>query len=248
MTIKEAMETRHTVRRYTDRAISRKVAARRMERIAAHNAQYRLSMELVQDDTGAFGPLLRLVLAKGVRNYIILAGEDREDLEERLGYCGADVMLYARTLGLDTWWVGGTFSRKAVRKKAGEVAGRVARGATGEEAKGATREAAGEEKRAPEKISGIIVVGYGATQGKSHRSKSAEEISVYKGETPGWFKAGVQAVLLAPTALNKQAFWIAGEKDQVEMSCDNGIFSGIDLGIGRYHFEVGAGKEHFRWR
>ena len=81
-------------------------------------------MELVQDDTGAFGPLLRLVLAKGVRNYIILAGEDREDLEERLGYCGADVMLYARTLGLDTWWVGGTFSRKAVRKKAGEVAGR----------------------------------------------------------------------------------------------------------------------------
>ena len=104
MTIKEAMETRHTVRRYTDRAISRKVAARLMERIAAHNAQYRLSMELVQDDTGAFGPLLRLVLAKGVRNYIILAGEDREDLEERLGYCGADVMLYARTLGLDTWW------------------------------------------------------------------------------------------------------------------------------------------------
>ena len=84
MTIKEAMETRHTVRRYTDRAISRKVAARLMERIAAHNAQYRLSMELVQDDTGAFGPLLRLVLAKGVRNYIILAGEDREDLEERL--------------------------------------------------------------------------------------------------------------------------------------------------------------------
>ncbi len=89
MTIKEAMETRHTVRRYTDRAISRKVAARLMERIAAHNAQYRLSMELVQDDTGAFGPLLRLVLAKGVRNYIILAGEDREDLEERLGSRGS---------------------------------------------------------------------------------------------------------------------------------------------------------------
>lgn len=248
MTIKEAMETRHTVRRYTDRAIPQEVAAQLKERIAAHNMQYRLAMELVLDDTGAFGPLLRLVLAKGVCNYIILAGDDREDLEEKLGYCGADVMLYAQTLGLNTWWVGGTFRRKAVQEKAGGEAGGVAEGLAGVGAEGPAGGAARAAKGAPEKIAGIIAVGYGATQGKPHRSKRPEEISVYQGDAPGWFKAGVRAVLLAPTALNKQAFTITGDKDLVEMTCANGIFSGIDLGIGRYHFEVGAGKEHFRWR
>ena len=219
MTIKEAMETRHTVRRYTDRAISRKVAARLMERIAAHNAQYRLSMELVQDDTGAFGPLLRLVLAKGVRNYIILAGEDREDLEERLGYCGADVMLYARTLGLDTWWVGGTFSRKGVQRQAGDG----------------------------DAVAGVLALGYGATQGTPHKSKRPEDISRYDGTPPEWFSRGVESVLLAPTALNRQAFTIRGSGGTVSMTCENGVFSGVDLGIGKYHFEAGAGKENFTW-
>jgi hypothetical protein len=26
-----------------------------------------------------------------------------------------------------------------------------------------------------------------------------------------------------------------------------GPFSKVDLGIGKYHFEVGAGKENFEW-
>lgn len=31
------------------------------------------------------------------------------------------------------------------------------------------------------------------------------------------------------------------------MTIKEAIFSGIDLGIGKYHFEVGAGKENFKW-
>ena len=31
------------------------------------------------------------------------------------------------------------------------------------------------------------------------------------------------------------------------MTCDNGVFSGVDLGIGKYHFELGAGRENFDW-
>ena len=32
------------------------------------------------------------------------------------------------------------------------------------------------------------------------------------------------------------------------ITAGEGHFSGIDLGIGKYHFEVGAGKENFDWQ
>ena len=97
------------------------------------------------------------------------------------------------------------------------------------------------------RINGIIAVGYGATQGVPHKSKSADEISQYKGTAPQWFKDGVDALLCAPTALNKQAYMVKGEGRKVSLTCTNGHFAGIDLGIGKYHFEIGAGKENFQW-
>lgn len=54
-------------------------------------------------------------------------------------------------------------------------------------------------------------------------------------------------MLLAPTALNRQAYHVRGSGNKVALDYEDGHFSGIDLGIGRYHFEVGAGKENFEW-
>lgn len=105
-------------------------------------------------------------------------------MHERLGYAGADLILYAQTLGLNTWWVGGTFNRKRVGERA-----------------------------SAERPVGIVAVGLGATQGKPHKSKSAADISSYEGEAPRWFSRGVEAALLAPTALNKQAFKLHGKGD-----------------------------------
>jgi len=85
------------------------------------------------------------------------------------------------------------------------------------------------------------------TQGVQHKSKTAEEVSRYEGRPPQWFVDGVDALLHAPTALNKQAFSVAGSGEKVYIKCDSGRFAGIDLGIGKYHFEVGAGKDHFEW-
>lgn len=220
MTLEEAIRSRHTVRRYTDRRIPGNVCEQLRDRIQKNNEAFDLAMYLVVEDSGAFSPLLRLVLAKGVRNYIILAGADRPDLDERLGYCGADMMLFAQVLGLNSWWVGGTFSRKGLSRNALPEA---------------------------EKILGLIAVGYGVTQGVPHKSKRPEEISAYEGEAPEWFARGVDAVLLAPTALNKQAFIIRGAGRRVSMTCDSGMFSDVDLGIGKYYFEAGAGKENFDW-
>lgn len=220
MTLEEAMRARHTVRRYTDRKLPEDTADQLTGRIQEHNSRRGLAMSLVTENTEAFGPALRLFLAKGVRNYVILAGKDRPGLEEDLGYCGADVMLFAQTLGLNSWWVGGTFRRKGLKKNAAPEA---------------------------ERILGLLALGYGASQGVPHKSKKLEDVAAYKGEAPEWFTKGVEALLLAPTALNKQAFTLRGEGRRVSLSCDNGIFSGVDLGIGKYHFECGAGRENFDW-
>ena len=77
--------------------------------------------------------------------------------------------------------------------------------------------------------------------------KTPSDISSYEGDEPQWFKDGVEALLLAPTALNKMAFTVKGTGNKVSLSCENGIFSGVDKGIGKYFFEAGAGKENFEW-
>ncbi len=218
MSMREAMHERHTVRRYTDKAIPAETMKKLRGRIDDNNKKYDLAIRLMVDDTNAFNAAVKLVLAKGVRNYFILAGRDVPDLDERLGYSSADLMLYAQTLGLNTWWVGGTFNRKKVSVMVPDV-----------------------------KVIGVVAVGYGAVQGIPHKTKTSEEVSSYKGEMPDWFRSGVDAALLAPTALAKQAFFIRGEGRTVSITCENGIFSGADRGLVKYHFELGAGRENFEW-
>lgn len=219
MTLKEAAECRHTVRKYTDRKIPQEIADKLTERINADNEKYGLDMKLITENTDALGTAVRLILSKGVRNYIILAGKDAPDTEEKLGYCGTDVMLLAQTLGLNSWWIGGTFSKSGAKKNAPEA----------------------------EKITGIITVGYGEVQGVPHKSKSPEEVSEYDGTAPEWFTNGVRIALLAPTALNRQAFFIKGNENKVSLSYKSGMLSDTDKGIIKYHFEIGAGKENFEW-
>ena len=216
--MRQAMSERHTVRRYLDKPLEADVLARVRECLRVANERFGTDVRLVTDDASAFNAALRLVLAKGVRNYFVLAGDEDATLHERLGMASAELMLRCQTLGLNTWWVGGTFSRKAV---AATVPGEV--------------------------MVGIVAVGYGATQGRPHKSKTPAEVSSYEGEAPAWFTAGVEAALLAPTALNRQAFTIRGSDNVVEASYAPGALSGEDLGIVKYHFELGAGAGNFRW-
>jgi len=220
MTIQEAISQRHTVRKYSNQAIPGDVVRLLEERASDNNQCCRLNMTLVTNHSDGLSGMARLLLARGVKNYVILAGADTPGLDERLGYCGADLMLYAQTLGLNTWWIGGMYSEAGVRKHLEDASVRV---------------------------NGVIAVGYGLTQGVPHKSKAAAEVSRYDGEPPRWFLDGVDALLCAPTAMNRQAFQVEGRGNRVSIRCDNGRFAGIDLGIGKYHFEAGAGKENFEW-
>ena len=195
MDMKQAMKERHMVRKYTDKPIPENIVEKLNERVRENNERYGLSIRLMTNDGSAVPGVIKLILAKGVNNFFIMAGPDGAD--ELCGYCGADLMLYAQTLGLNTWWVGGTYNRKGAQEKS--------------------------------------------------EGAKPEQVSSYDGEAPKWFKDGIEAALLAPTALAKQAFIISGTENRVSISCNNGIFTGVDTGLVKYHFELGAGKDSFEW-
>lgn len=88
----------------------------------------------------------------------------------------------------------------------------------------------------------LISLGYGETQGVAHKSKSIEELGHADKETE-WFKTGMEAVSLAPTAVNQQKFLFELKDNIVRAKSLGGFYSQIDLGIAKYHFEAVTGHE-----
>lgn len=154
-----------------------------------------------------------------VKNYIVIVGKKGEYFQEKCGYYGEKVVLKAAELGLNTCWVALTFSK-------GSTVCKIEKG---------------------EKLCCVIALGYGETQGVARKSKSIEELSKVDGVMPGWFKKGVEAACLAPTAMNQQKFLITLEGNEVKAKALTAFYSKLDLGIVKYHFELGAGKENFKW-
>ena len=92
MTMKVAMHERHMVRKYLDKPIPADIVETLNDRIRKLNNDHGIEMKLITEDKSAFSTVVRLILAKGVRNYIILAGKEADDCQ-----CG----YYA--LCTDTW-------------------------------------------------------------------------------------------------------------------------------------------------
>ena len=227
MTIQEAIEARHSVRAYKEQPLTDDVVKMLEEKITQLNNEGQLHMQLIQNEPKAFqGTMAKYGKFRGVNNYIVMAGQKSENLDERVGYYGEQLVLYAQTLGLNTCWVGLSYSKVPGTYVLGEG----------------------------EKIACYIAIGYGETQGVSHSIKTAGQVSNASDITPSWFRKGVEAALLAPTAVNQQkfSFEYMGMSDSRHLVLAKKGFSMIgytqlDLGIAKYHFEVGAGKDNFVW-
>ena len=63
------------------------------------------------------------------------------------------------------------------------------------------------------------------------------------GNKNDWFEKGMEAVSLAPTAVNQQKFYFELKNGIVTAKNLGGFYSRIDLGIVKYHFEVVTGHE-----
>ncbi|MCM1306214.1 MAG: nitroreductase family protein [Bacteroides sp.] len=221
MDILEAVSARHSVRRYLDKPIDGEVKSRLLECIDECNKRSGLNIQLVLDEPKAFDSIkARYGKFSGVKNYIALVGKNTRDLYEKCGYYGEKIVLLAQTLGLNTCWVGATFSK----------------------VKGAF------EISKEEKLALVIAIGYGETQGKPHKSKKFDDVTSDVQNVPEWFVNGVKCALLAPTALNQQKFKFSVNGRNVFAKAGKGFFVKVDLGIVKYHFELGAGRDNFSWQ
>ena len=227
MTIQEAIDARHSVRAYKDQPLTEEVAKRLEEEIAVVNQKGNLHVQLIQNEPKAFqGTLAKYGKFRNANNYLVMAGKRVEDLDERIGYYGEHLVLLAQTLGLNTCWVGLSYSKVPGTYVLEEG----------------------------EKIACYIALGYGETQGIGHKIKTVEQVSNASDATPSWFRKGVEAALLAPTAVNQQKFsfeYVGMSNNRHQVRAKKGFsmigYTQMDLGIAKYHFEVGAGKVNFEW-
>lgn len=88
----------------------------------------------------------------------------------------------------------------------------------------------------------LIALGYGTNIGVAHKSKPIKELCK-EDAYPEWFMKGMEAVSLAPTAMNQQKFMFEIKNGQVYAKALRGFYSKIDLGIVKYHFEAITGHE-----
>ncbi len=223
MNEREAIESRHAVREYYDRKIEPEALEDLQREISRCNEESGLNMQLVTEEPRAFDSFMaHYGKFSNVRNYIILAGKKSLDLQEKVGYYGERVAIRAQMLGLNTCWVALTFSRRKVKKFFRPASG--------------------------EKIVCVLALGYGTSRGLSHKSRTHSELCSVQGDMPVWFKEGMTCAMLAPTAMNQQKFRLTlTGPHSVRAEATGGLYSKIDLGIVKYHFEVGAGLENFQW-
>ena len=238
MTLQEAIEARHSVRAYKDQQLAEDVVKRLEEEIAEVNQTGSLHIQLIRNEPKAFqGTLAKYGKFRNVTNYMVMAGKKSDDLDERIGYYGEHLVLLAQTLGLNTCWVGLSYKKipDTYVLDEGEV------------------------------IKAYIAIGYGETQGSSHKIKTVEQVNRTAVRTfgssknasditPLWYTKGIEAALLAPTAVNQQKFsfeYVGTNNGRHQVRAKKGIsmigYTQIDLGIAKYHFEIGAGREHFDW-
>ena len=221
MNLTEAMKERHSVRQYIDRPLEQNIVSALQDEISACNQESGLHIQLVLDEPKAFeGFLAHYGTFRGVTDYIALVGKKGPDLEETCGYYGERLVLKAQQLGLGTCRVALTYRKVTDAFTVGS----------------------------DEKLCAVITVGYGKTPGTPHRSKPLSAVVKAEGPLPDWFQAGAEAALLAPTAMNQQKFVFTLNGDKVSARAGLGFYSKIDLGIVKYHFELGAGKENFTWK
>lgn len=216
MDISEAIKERHSVRAYTDKKIEGEVLFALENKIAEINGESGLNVQLVLNEEKAFGGrMAHYGKFSGVKNYIAMVGKKGADLSEKVGYYGQKLVLFAQTLGLNTCWVALTYKKVKTAYKIEEG----------------------------EKLALVIAIGYGATQGVPHKSKSINAVSNAGEDSPEWFVNGVKAALLAPTATNQQKFFFTLKDGEVTAKPGLGFYAKVDLGIVKYHFELGSGEK-----
>ena len=231
MNLLEAMEARHAVRNFTDAPIDADALAALQREIDACNAEGDLNIQLIHDaDDALDGCTPHYGRFSGVHNLIALIGADDDDpvkLDKKTGYYGQRLAIAAVAAGLDTCWL-------VLHDTDEHGAWTIAEG---------------------ERMPAAIALGHAVRPGRPHRSKPAEELSsiapdsgISPDQVPDWFTRGVEAAMLAPSALGKQPFHLTLLDDHTVLAeALDGLQPTVTLGTVKYNFELAAGAQNFTW-
>lgn len=212
MDILEIMKERHSVRQYRAQTIEEEKRAILNALADDCNRKSGLHIQIFFDEPKCFqGILAHFGKFSEVENYIALVGKKDADLETSAGYYGEKIVLKAQEIGLNTCWVALTHGKCAAEIKKGE------------------------------KLVCVIALGYGETPGTPHKSKPVEQLYRSVTPLPEWFLKGMEAAMLAPTAMNQQKFCFTLTQDRVAVEAGKGSCTKLDLGIAVYHFEAATG-------
>lgn len=242
----DAINIRTSIRSYDPDPIDDDTARQLDMTIDAVNMLADAHIQLVRDQPAVFADANASGHLNNAANYLAVVGPKDDGARERAGFYTERVVLAATLRGLGTCWVGGSWDRsKAARH---------------------CRLSAGEELYLgvvigyPERHFDRMAKSYTelAAMRDAHReSKAYEQFTApmsdeARAAAPDWFKAGVQAAMKAPSAMNRQpiVFSYNPDDDTAAAMIDPNVESGQalnDLGIAKLHFQIGAGSGTWAW-
>ena len=233
MTLLEAVFARHSVRAYLPEPLTsdqRRELEKAVEQCCRRSG---LHLQLICGRPEPFASLRKSYgLLKGVHSYLVFAGPAEDpDLEEKCGYWGEELVPTAAAMGLGTCWVGGTYDRESCLCHLAEGEQLICVAALGHTP---------EERGGRERLIALA---------SKRKSKSQSELARNMSGAPSWFMSGIASVQRAPSARNRQGYRFLWREDgTVEARVtEHSAFSMVDLGIAKYHFELGAHGGQWTW-
>ena len=223
----ETIQKRKSRRVFSKKQLSEALLQKIEEKIRKIDVKHDVNIELIEDGSKAFASFGKSYgLFKNVRSLILLKGNPgMRHFREKMGYYGEKLLLFAESLGLDTCWVGGTFDRESFSYP--------------------------EE----EHVQAVILLGYAEEEGLKEKllssllrgkKKSWEDRIEGESPYPKWVQDGMEAVALAPSALNRQKPLFHYHEGILTATVENNFeMDMVDLGIAKLHFELGVGSGHF---
>lgn len=231
MDIYEAVKTRRSVRDYNSDALTDEDIDALIEEIAYINYKGNLNVQLRVDEPQTFvGGFASYGNIKGACNYIAMVGPKGKTIDERLGYYGERLVLAAQMRGISSVWLGLTYNKG----KMGAIVGK------------------------GDVCPLVIAIGYSDKGGSPRKVKPLGQFAKVKGKPaedvdglPQWFASGLEMVQLAPSAMNQQRYAFdlvdGAQGMSVRATTKRGPYTKSDLGIAKYHFEIGANRYSNDW-
>ena len=221
-----AMKKRCSRRKYINRTIDPKYVKQLEDNLTLYNKESGLNIKLVIGSGAELfnGFRKSYGLFVGVQNYIAMIGsKELPERMEKVGRFGEKIILEATAMGLSSCWVGTSYDKKAATTLC----------------------------RANDTLDCVIAIGYSDKKhslkermmeyGMHRQNKAKKTLTEAENPVPEWFKQGMDAVYLAPTARNLRPFIFKYKDEQVTASITNPTETAmIDLGIAKFHFELGA--------